>query len=1261
VSRSFPPGVWTTVSVLVFLAGGELSAQGLSFRRGDTNGDGRFNVSDPIVLLNHIYREEPASLPCRKAADANDDGSIDLSDAIYGLLHLFLGRRPPPAPFPGCGTDPTEDGLSCAVYAGCSITVTIDSPPNLSLTNQTPVEVSGTVSSTARSVKVNGIEAVITGETYTASGVPLVEGVNRLSAVAVDAAGGAATANAQIVLDTTPPVVVITFPPDGAVVYSRTIAVTGAVNDPIRAPVNDAPPSCEVDGIAVPITNNAFAAAAVPLRPGANTIVARVTDQAGNAGTASVRVTYDDRPLQRIEIFAGDGQSARIGSALPTPLVARLLDAADQPVSGQAVVFRVTQSNGAFSNDMRLISVLSDAEGKAAATFTVGTRTGEGCNRVEALAVGFAGRAVFTPTSLGGPPAKINVALGGVQRGAVESPLPEPLSVLVTDAGNNCVSGLPVAFRVVAGGGSFTANGSSTLVVRTDDAGKAAAGFRLGPTPGISNNVVEATIEGIEGLPAVFVATALAPGDPAQTTFSGVVLDTLDRPIPDVLLYVLGTGIQARSSAQGQFLLKGVPAGTIRLMAIGWTTTRPGTWPVLEYDVVTVPGADNSLGMPIYLLPLQEEDDVPLAGGDVDVVLTLPGVPGFELKVLAGSTSFDGVKRPGKVTVTQVHSDKVPMTPADGLQPTMILTIQPPAARFDPPAPITYPNSEGLSPGEITDLYSFDHDLGRFVSIGPGTVSEDGSVITSNPGFGIIKGGWHCAGPARPTGGAQPATAKIDEMSKKQVVCVNQEVSLKATGSPTPGTMEWSGGEMPASATFNTASSTFKTKYTTTGKKTVTATWTCESGEKGRDRTDVTVAEMTLHPNDGDFLAGKVGRVMISTKHDDVYYTTVKTTKADKPAQTADAKVTITAHLLPADECAGKRVYFRMLDPDPDDQSPYEAGNAGGDNRDPTVKKGTLSAASAVAEKKTINGKEVAAAEVELTITSRYSGDNYQVEASLDSSFMPVCARTSILVAWKRIYLEQDNMYQKGATITAAFAMDADANDDVLTVDSTADFAVGNMVTVFSRDNTFNTTVKAKTAATLTVGDLPHNFPKYSGVKLQADNTTYSASTAFLTQAYGADTPGTDGGTFVEFVLGHSGSGNIPKYTSFPSDMEAFDFCNYWFNNSGSKDNIIQLVAAYKHSDGSLGTADDPKNISFITTGNFTYGAGNANAIAFAVTHELGHQFSVANGHVDRRVNARNHDNTDECLMSYNTNFTDNVTEFDIDCLYDVRDAADPR
>ena len=38
-------------------------------------------------------------------------------------------------------------------------------------------------------------------------------------------------------------------------------------------------------------------------------------------------------------------------------------------------------------------------------------------------------------------------------------------------------------------------------------------------------------------------------------------------------------------------------------------------------------------------------------------------------------------------------------------------------------------------------VIAFDHDLGTFELIGTGTVTDDGMLIVSDPGFGIVKGG----------------------------------------------------------------------------------------------------------------------------------------------------------------------------------------------------------------------------------------------------------------------------------------------------------------------------------------------------------------------------------------------------------------------------------------------------------------------------------------------------------------------------------------
>ena len=83
-----------------------------SFVRGDANGDGDFNIADPVFILGFLFSGGPG--PCLDAMDVNDDGMNNIADAVAGLDSLFgAGGTSPPAPFPTCGTDPTADALDC--------------------------------------------------------------------------------------------------------------------------------------------------------------------------------------------------------------------------------------------------------------------------------------------------------------------------------------------------------------------------------------------------------------------------------------------------------------------------------------------------------------------------------------------------------------------------------------------------------------------------------------------------------------------------------------------------------------------------------------------------------------------------------------------------------------------------------------------------------------------------------------------------------------------------------------------------------------------------------------------------------------------------------------------------------------------------------------------------------------------------------------------------------------------------------------------
>ena len=508
-----------------------------------------------------------------------------------------------------------------------------------------------------------------------------------------------------------------------------------------------------VNGIAAQVVNRSFLAQDVPLAPGANELLATAVDAAGNLRESSVSVTYETAPAARIRIVSGNLQSGVIGTPLPQPLVVELLDAAGQPVAGKPVFFRLAGNDGALDGGRRRLAIVSDAGGRAQCHFTLGGRAGIANQVVEASAAGFAGPAVFAASAQPGAPELIVVDSGGLQVGVAGRRVPRPLIAAVVDSGHNRLEGVPVLFEVAKGQGTF-AGGSQSTVLATDSDGRAIVTFRLDPEEGVANNVVAARLEDSEDGPAAtFVASGRAAGDPAATSISGVVLDNTSVPIEGVTARIKDTALTAVTDAEGQFRIDSAPVGSVKLIIDGSTADRPGSWPHLDFDLVTIPGRDNTVNMPIYLLPLDlasglyvDETD----GGS----LTLPDVPGFALDVAPGSVTFPGGGRSGLVSVTVVHSDRVPMVPNFGQQPRLIVTIQPAGARFEPPARMTLPNVEGLAPGEVTEMYSFDHDLGHFVSIGPATVSDDGRVMRSDPGIGIVKAGWHCGG--NPSGAGTP-------------------------------------------------------------------------------------------------------------------------------------------------------------------------------------------------------------------------------------------------------------------------------------------------------------------------------------------------------------------------------------------------------------------------------------------------------------------------------------------------------------------------
>lgn len=723
----------------------------------------RLDGDAPVLTIDEPTDGQLSNVPTIRVTGRADDPAGIALVAVGGVpVVLTNGRFDTQVPLAE-GANPilieATDGAGNLASASRSVTylavpaIEITTPADLSWIAQTTVDVLGTVTE-GSTVTVNGVTAVVTGGSYTAQDVPLIEGGNLITATAISTTGAAATDHVEVVRDLTAPTITLSTPVDGEMTSESAIPVAGLVNDLVVGTVNASEVEVRVNGQPAVVANRQFLLPSLALASGANPITVEAEDESGNISTVTVTVERQVPTGARIEIVSGNLQTGGIETALAQPLVARVLDAVGAPVAGVSIVFRVEGGDGSLGNGQRSQVVTSDAAGLASATFELGEYAGAASQRVRAAAVGY-GEVVFRATATPGPAVQIVADAGSQQLGTAGGSVPRPFVAAVTDAGSNRLEGVPVRFTVVKGNGHFGSS-ATEVVVPTDSDGRAITSFILGTDDGIANNVVVAKIDGLpEGPSAAFVASGWAAGDPAATTIVGQVLDNQNEPVPGVTMRVKNDPLMrtAVADANGFFRMTNAPVGTVYLIADGSTATRPGAWADLEYVVTMVPGRENDLGRPVYLLPID------IANGEYvsetqGATVELENYPGFALDIAPGSVTFPGGSRTGVISVTAVHSDRVPKTPNFGQQPQLIVTIQPAGARFDPPARMTLPNLEGLPPGTVTEMYSFDHDLSQFVAIGPATVSDDGTVITSNPGVGVIKAGWHAGGDPVPTGNA---------------------------------------------------------------------------------------------------------------------------------------------------------------------------------------------------------------------------------------------------------------------------------------------------------------------------------------------------------------------------------------------------------------------------------------------------------------------------------------------------------------------------
>src|SRR5439155_23987963 len=134
------------------------------------------------------------------------------------------------------------------------VDVHIDTPETGFITRDAQIAVQGTVGAGVTAVDVNGVAALLGGNSFSAT-VPLRQGTNMLVAVALKGNGKTGTHSVDVTQDLVAPIVRIDSPRDGFSSINDLVTVTGLVNHVVNG---GREATVLVNGVPAPVASGSF-------------------------------------------------------------------------------------------------------------------------------------------------------------------------------------------------------------------------------------------------------------------------------------------------------------------------------------------------------------------------------------------------------------------------------------------------------------------------------------------------------------------------------------------------------------------------------------------------------------------------------------------------------------------------------------------------------------------------------------------------------------------------------------------------------------------------------------------------------------------------------------------------------------------------------------------------------------------------------------------------------------------------------------------
>jgi hypothetical protein len=332
---------------------------------------------------------------------------------------------------------------------------------------------------------------------------------------------------------------------------------------------------------------------------------------------------------------------------------------------------------------------------------------------------------------------------------------------------------------------------------------------------GQSGKPIDADGDGNPGGVAVIIFDTLSLTRIPGTEVWGHIFDSYqknpdgsDKPIIGATIRVDALPeANAVSDHNGYFILKDMPAPAFFVHIDGGTAINPppgSVYATVGKSLHSVPGQSVQLMMDgqsfnVYLptisqgdiQPLSQSTDTDIGFGEAGKSQLVKMFPAIDLKVwqqakvtFPPNSAVDDLGNPvTEAVIIPVPANRLPAPlPPNTNHQLDVAVMAKGATNFDTPAPACFPNLPDpvtgnlLPPGSKSALWSYNHDTGRWEINGQMTVSEDASMVCTNPGVGIRAPGWHGTNPGTVVKGGEIVIDTPSEKDSGVAVLVVDEI-----------------------------------------------------------------------------------------------------------------------------------------------------------------------------------------------------------------------------------------------------------------------------------------------------------------------------------------------------------------------------------------------------------------------------------------------------------------------------------------------------